>query len=175
MPLVACRNMIVLLILGTITDEVLAADMALHFWYSAFLPIEYRLKISAKIRECIEELNESQSRSISFGSKSKMFVGIPRDVVLVWLLGHFSQTSVSNIQSEYDRVRNAPSRRDFRDKMYAKLRPSHRAAFQEYRRFGIILPFGAVNAHFNAPNLSLFSPDGKWLQNDHADPLEGWK
>ena len=59
--------------------------------------------------------------------------------------------------------------------MYAKLRPSHRVAFQEFRRFGIVLPFGAPNAHFNVPNPSLFSPEGKWLQTDYADPLMGWE
>jgi hypothetical protein len=58
--------------------------------------------------------------------------------------------------------------------MYAGLKPSHRVAFQEYRRFGIVLPFGAMNAHFNSPNRSLFSPTGSWLQTDYADPLEGW-
>lgn len=84
-------------------------------------------------------------------------------------------TSVSQIQDEYDRVRNAPSRRDFHERMYAKLRPSHRVAFHEFRRFGIVLPFGALNAHFNVPNLSLFSFEGSWLQTDYADPLEGWE
>jgi len=58
--------------------------------------------------------------------------------------------------------------------MYVGLRPSHRVAFQEYRRSGIILPFGASKAHFNCPNRSLFSPDYRWLQTDFADPLEGW-
>jgi len=82
--------------------------------------------------------------------------------------------SLDEVQREYDRVRTAPSREDFRERMYAQLRPSHRVAFQEYRRFGIVFPFGAVNAHFNTPNVSLFSLDGTWLQTDYADPLEGW-
>ncbi|EKM78526.1 hypothetical protein AGABI1DRAFT_101197 [Agaricus bisporus var. burnettii JB137-S8] len=171
---VACRNMVLLLILGTITDEVLAADIALHFWYSAFLPIEYRMKITAQILEYIDGLSKSESLSIPLGHLSNLFVGISREAVVTSLTAYFSLSSVSDIQSEYDRVRNTPSRRDFRDRMYAKLRPAHRVAFQEYRRFGIVLPFGAVNAHFNAPNLSLFSPDGTWLQTDYADPLEGW-
>lgn len=172
---VACRNMVLLLILGTISDEVLAADIALHFWYSAFLPIEYRMRITAQILEYIDGLSKSESLSIPLGHLSNLFVGISREAVVTSLTAYFSLSSVSDIQSEYDRVRNTPSRRDFRDRMYAQLRPAHRVAFQEYRRFGIVLPFGAVNAHFNAPNLSLFSPDGTWLQTDYADPLEGWK
>ena len=83
-----------------------------------------------------------------------------------------SSYSIGDIQGEYNRIRSAPSRQDLRDKKYTSLKLSHRVAFQQYRRFGIVLPFGAMNAHFNCPNLSL---EGKWLQTDHADPLEGWE
>jgi len=34
LPVVA-RNIAILLILGTVSDETMAADIALHFWYSA--------------------------------------------------------------------------------------------------------------------------------------------
>jgi len=44
----------------------------------------------------------------------------------------------------------------------------------EFRRFGLVLPFGARNNHFNTTNKFLFSPQGKWLQDDLADPLESW-
>jgi len=93
------------------------------------------------------------------------------------LFGHFisSSMSIGDAQHEYDRVRNAASRSDWRDRMYAGLKPAHRAAFQRYRCFGIVLPFGAMTAHFNYPNHSLFSLRGKWLQTDYADPLEGWE
>lgn len=83
--------------------------------------------------------------------------------------------SIRDVQQEYERVRSAFCRHDCRDQMYLGLRPSHRVAFEEYRRFGLVFPFGALNAHFNIPNQSLFCPDGKWLQTDHADPLEGWE
>lgn len=55
------------------------------------------------------------------------------------------------------------------------MEPSHRVACMEYRRYGIVLPFGAFNAHFNVPNSTLFSHDGQWLQNDSANPLQGWE
>ena len=170
-PAVMCRNIVLLLILGTISDEVIAADVALHFWYSAFIPAEYLLQISIAL--------------VSFlGYESRTFPLGPHSTLSGWLssqvkegLSHFisSPISVRDAQDEYARVRNAPSRRDFRDRMYIGLRPSHRVAFQEYRRSGIILPFGAATAQFNCPNRSLFSPSGKWLQTDYADPLEGWE
>jgi len=112
---------------------------------------------------------------IPLGPRSTISAFVSKEVASH--LSHFvsSELSTAEIQNEYDRVRTAPSRCDYRDRMYASLRPSHRVAFNEFRRFGIVLPFGAMNAHFNCPNLSLFSPDGKWLQTDYADPLEGWE
>lgn len=55
------------------------------------------------------------------------------------------------------------------------MEPSHRLSAQEFRRFGLVLPFGARNDHFNYPNQYLFSPEGKWLQDDLATPLDSWE
>ena len=172
-PIVICRNLMLLLILGTISDEVIAADVALHFWYSAFIPEKYLVEISSAVMSFLRH-------------GSNIFPLGPHSTLSCWLSPHVkhclsyffsfeSSISVRDAQNEYARVRNAPSRCDFRDRMYVGLRPSHRVAFQEYRRSGIILPFGASKAHFNCPNRSLFSPDCHWLQTDYADPLEGWE
>jgi hypothetical protein len=45
-PVIFCRNVVLLLILGNVADETLAADIALHFWYSAFIPVERRFQTS---------------------------------------------------------------------------------------------------------------------------------
>ena len=173
-PSIVCRNIVILLILGNIQDKVVAADMALHFWYSAFMPMEYRLQISAMLSKFLQQTKEGKI-VVPLGPCSTLSCCLPEEASYFFL--HFISGSISidDAQEEYDRVRNAPVRGDLRDRMYARLNPSHRVAFQEYRRFGIVLPFGAMNAHFNSPNLSLFSPDGKWLQTDYADPLEGWE
>ncbi|KAF8800717.1 hypothetical protein BYT27DRAFT_7199539 [Phlegmacium glaucopus] len=167
---VICRNIVLLLILGTIPDEVIAADVALHFWYSTFLPMEYLHQISSVIASFLKH----DSSVLPLGLHSTLSCSLPQHAREYLLHFVSSSFSLGDAQDEYDRVRNAPSRRDYRDRMYEGLRPSHRVAFQEYRRFGIVLPFGAVNTHFNAPNISLFSENGKWLQTDYADPLEGW-
>jgi hypothetical protein len=51
MPHVVVRDIVLLLCLGNIIDEAIAVDTALHFWYSAFMPImmEYQLSISSEI------------------------------------------------------------------------------------------------------------------------------
>ena len=68
-----------------------------------------------------------------------------------------------------------PNRIDLHHRRWARCEPSHRLAFLEYHRFGIVLPFGAHDAHFNSPNRFLFAPDGSWLQSDGANPLDSWE
>ncbi|EDR07431.1 uncharacterized protein LACBIDRAFT_298608 [Laccaria bicolor S238N-H82] len=174
---IVCRNIILLLILGTISDEHLAADVALHFWYSTFMPHEYRMRISAMFTSLILPQTTPGSPiicSCPLGRNSTISFSLPNEAMRYFAYYSSMDVSISQVQDEYDRIRNAPSRRDFRERMYAKLKPPHRVAFHEFRRFGIVLPFGALNAHFNVPNLSLFSFEGRWLQTDYADPLEGW-
>jgi hypothetical protein len=172
-----CRNIVILLILGTTPDKTMAADIALHFWYSVFMPVEYRITISAIITLLVKRAYDQGFGSLVFplGQNSSRTCTITKPMCIYF--GHYLSTSFSaqEIQGHYDKVRKAPSRGDYRDKMYAALRPSHRVAFQHFRRFGLILPCGAPNAYFNAPNLSLFSLKGEWLETDYADPLEGWE
>jgi len=159
--------------LGNHPDEAIAADIALHFWYSAFMPGQYRLRLLSILSSFVTQ-NGPVATAFSLGPHSTLSCALPPDVMPQFSHCVSLSLSLDDAQSEYDRVRTAPSRRDYRERMYAKLRPSHRIAFQEFRRFGIVLPFGAPNSHFNVPNPSLFSPEGKWLQTDYADPLMGW-
>lgn len=175
-PHVTSRNMVILLVLGMIPDEDLAADIALHFWYSVFFPAEYKLRISAIVTRYLSSASKDNGISnFPLGPRSSLSCTSIQN--LLPFLSHILTQSrgLGEFQTAYDSVRKAPERQDFRDRMYAGLRPSHRVAFQEYRRFGIILPFGAINAYFNTPNNSLFSFDAQWLQTDFADPLGGWE
>ncbi|KAJ2915828.1 hypothetical protein MD484_g4584, partial [Candolleomyces efflorescens] len=176
---IACRNLALLSILGTIPDEALAADVALHFWYSVFLPDAYRTQIGLCVVSALDK-GHGKLGGLTLGRRSTVSWAYPQETneyFMHWVPeGDPSQTplSVVDAQVEYNRFKSAPARRDYRDRIYARLRPSHRAAVQEYRRFGIVLPFGAPNFHFNCANVSLFSLEGEWLQDDFADPLKGW-
>ena len=55
------------------------------------------------------------------------------------------------------------------------LEPSHRLALDRFRRNGLVLPFGAHGSHFDCPNRFLFTPSGRWVLADYANPLESWK
>jgi len=172
-PHVAVRNIVLLLCLGNISNETTAADTALHFWYSAFMPDEYQLLISSEVLSLISQADGSENFLSQIGSSSTLSCILTPNAMEVFRHIILSDLSIEEAQEGYDRARTAPSRRDYRDRLYAGLKTSHRVAFQNYRRFGIVLPFGAMNAHFNVPNRSLFSPTGSWLLTDYADPLHG--
>lgn len=184
-PFVFCRNLILLLILGGVPDENLAADVALHFWYSVFMPAEYRLQILRRVTPFLKYFIDpaTQGKGYPLGTTSSLgapWLGEEHRMYLQHCIfepdgPHTHGLAIDDAQTEYDRVRMAPSRRDYWDRMYGNMRPSHRVAFYAFRRYGIVLPLGAANAHFNCANSSLFSLKGKWLQTDHADPLAGWK
>lgn len=178
-PQVACRNLLLLLILGSVVDEDAAVDIALHFWYSAFWPIDYRFKLASVVMEYTKHCDLDQGTfSYPVGDRSSIQACYAHKEMYSNLFLHYTHAeSLSNeeAQAEYHRVYSAPTRRDFVDRIYCSLKPSHRVAFYEYRRFGLVLPFGAANSHFNCPNASLFSFGGRWLQTDFSNPLEGWK
>eukprot|EP00897_Mesotaenium_endlicherianum_P008869 jgi/Mesen1/800/ME000110S_11059 len=73
-----------------------------------------------------------------------------------------------------DEVMLDHNRRDFRDRRISSLKPHHRASWTEFRQFGMLLPFGALNAHHNAPNKLLLDLHYGWTISDDADPLESW-
>ncbi|KAJ2915807.1 hypothetical protein MD484_g4592, partial [Candolleomyces efflorescens] len=183
-PFVFCRNIVLLLILGCVPDEKVAADIALHFWYSVFIPAGYRLRIGYLVNALLKRFTDPATRGKPFplGATSSLATPALAEEHKM-CFQHFIADphtpddlgiDVDNAQAEYDRVRTDPSRKDYRDRMYTRLKPSHRVAFHEYRRYGIVLPIGAANPHFNCANSSLFSIVGRWLQTDFADPLAGW-
>ncbi|KDQ54026.1 hypothetical protein JAAARDRAFT_408569 [Jaapia argillacea MUCL 33604] len=173
-PYVVIRNLVLLLLLGTVVDHTVAAEVALHFWYSAFVPSENSLHTSMTISTLLRDIPDNSPFSIPLGSSSSLSSNIPRSLMKELVLMLSSKYSMDDAQIEYKRVRFAPSRIDHRHHLYERLEPSHRLAFHEYRRFGLILPFGALNGHFNFPNRFLFSPNGRWLQDDAVDPLDSW-
>lgn len=46
-PFVSARNLLLLLVLGGEGNPTTNADIALHLWYSTFLPVEYATRLSA--------------------------------------------------------------------------------------------------------------------------------
>ncbi|EDR06851.1 uncharacterized protein LACBIDRAFT_299776 [Laccaria bicolor S238N-H82] len=161
MPIV-CRNIVILLILGSIVDKTTATDIALHFQYSVFMPAEYCVTISSIITFLLKRAYDQGFGSIVIPLGQNSLLTFTLTKAMCIFFEHYISTSflAQEIQDQYSKVRNAPSHGDYRNKMYAALRPSHHVAFLKFRQFGLVLPCGAPNAHFNTPNLSLFSLKG---------------
>ncbi|KDQ11252.1 hypothetical protein BOTBODRAFT_57568 [Botryobasidium botryosum FD-172 SS1] len=173
-PIIVLRNLVLLLLCGGIFDKAHAAELALHFWYSAFVPINYAIQLQPFVASFAQHVKEDMSFSLPLNSRSTMSGALTPSV-----LGHLftmlqSKYGISEANQEINRVRFAPSRQDRHHRQYCRLEPSHRLAFLEYRRFGLVLPFGARNDHFSHPNQLLFSSECEWLQDDLANPLESW-
>ncbi|KAJ2915810.1 hypothetical protein MD484_g4599, partial [Candolleomyces efflorescens] len=175
----ACRNLILLLVLGGYNDEAIGTDIALHFWYSILLPAAYKQLLASAILTFL-----------GFGGKGRTTAPPPfmltetSTVMLPMVLGREEEMlrylGACNVRPEaakmeHQRIRNVPSNKDTASRMYYNLKPSHRVAFQEYRRTGMLLPFGADHSPYTVANSSLFEErSGKWFQDDRADPLHGW-
>ncbi|KAA1470767.1 hypothetical protein DENSPDRAFT_929086 [Dentipellis sp. KUC8613] len=179
-PIRLIRNILILYMLTGIPDRATAADAALHLWYSAFLPDTY----------------EAQARVLQFEIFKSCFINTPHDMysfqkmltdtclvegqlnrpMLEDVLAPHLQTlrDPKTVRTELDRSRVSPPNIDRLHRRYCQVEPAHRQAMHHFRKTGILLPFGAATGHFDRPNSYLLSPEGKWLLDDLADPLQGW-
>ncbi|KAF8891944.1 hypothetical protein CPB84DRAFT_1368633 [Gymnopilus junonius] len=173
-PMIVLRNILLLMILGTVEDVTEAADIAIHFWSSAFVQAPHLATHSRVILEFAQALQEDDSFFVNLGNDSNIGGIISSSTKNLLYNLSILEMKMEDANRELHRVRFEPTRQDRHHRTYCRLQPSHRLAFLEYRRFGIVLPFGAANNNFNTPNKFLFSPDGQWLQDDMASPLESW-
>lgn len=175
--IISCRNLIILSILGTIEDEALAADVALHFWYSLLLPSGHKQHVKAAVAKFLDRLEHwsGPQPPFSLGPRSDVVFPLWPGVVNWLKFCADSSMTPEYAKQEYGEVRNRPSQKDYISRLYYNLKPSHRVAFQRYRQTGIVLPFGAGVDEFTEANQSLFMMSGRWFQTDLANPVYGWK
>ncbi|KAK0202285.1 hypothetical protein DFS33DRAFT_882083 [Desarmillaria ectypa] len=171
-PIVACRNLIILSILGIIADVEEGAEHALHLWYSVFQPLSYQTRILPHICESdtLTKLNGTPAR---LTPSTTMHTTFSSDTVKFLFHQLRSTLDPASTNIALNNIMNAPERADYRDRYYEAIRPSHRVAFERWRSFGLVLPFGATNSHMAMPNKWLFA-DGHLMLNDSANPFEGW-
>ncbi|TFY58925.1 hypothetical protein EVG20_g7975 [Dentipellis fragilis] len=173
-PYIVVRNLAILLILGQVSDEEMAAEVALHLWYSLFVPVEHIATYHSVITPYLTKYDPDEPSAVALGPNSTLSAIIPADTMRLLAALLVSDHDIQDANAENRRVRFAPGRVDRHHRHYCRLQPSNRLAVHEFRRFGLVLPFGARNDLFNTPNRFLFSPSGKWLQDDIASPLESW-
>ncbi|KAK7445724.1 hypothetical protein VKT23_014719 [Stygiomarasmius scandens] len=176
-PVVVSRNFLILMILGLLSDIDEATELALHLWYSVFLPESWNTHVLTILEAVRFELD--RSHRFSFGPNSNLNITFSNDtkggIVAALMMDVSGTLTPETAKTALYQVMLAPERVDYRDRYYFQLKPSHRLAVQRWRETGLLHPFGASNAHLNQPNTWLFTPGGKHLLlKDSASPIQGW-
>ncbi|CCL98318.1 uncharacterized protein FIBRA_00312 [Fibroporia radiculosa] len=175
--IVLSRNLALLLLLGTLEDKRRAADIAAHFWYSAFVPELYHTQLQLVMRKALEFIPHHTGDVTCTLTPTSRVEGCIGQVAASYLgLCSIISTAydANDALNELSRARLVETSEDGLHRQYWPLESSHRLAYHEFRKYGLLLPFGAANAHFDHPNRLLFSLDGKWMQPDRVNPLNGW-
>jgi hypothetical protein len=57
-PRIAARNLLILLAIAGAKDTILDADLALHLWYSAFIPSGHNMRMSTTLVNSLASMKE---------------------------------------------------------------------------------------------------------------------
>lgn len=157
-------------------NEAVAAEIALHFWYSVFLPEEYRLRILALLVLILQQrTDKTEPLLVDLGRRAKLACLVPQEITDHLLYTAGPTLSTSQARDEYERVYAMPARLDARNRALAGVKSCHSLAFAAFWRSGVVLPFSVPSVHHTAPNASLFSPCGTWLPDNVENPLASWE
>jgi hypothetical protein len=176
-PKIACRNFLLLQVLGQLGLQ--GVDLAIALWYSLALTGEQHMALSLLISklEVVGVVKGTREASWAFRQSDSGASITAHFEKRVWTALLEMMTSQWTLQSATN-DRNArlldPERRDFAGRVLQTLQPWHRIAVSEFRSFGLVLPYGALNAHHHTPNRFLLDPISGYTLSDHADPREGW-
>lgn len=98
--------MLLLTILGSVTDVKVAAELALHMWYSVCIPVEYKNAAALLATQLFEGMEHDHRFRKSFGRYSSISGKVSEAVI-----GAFATTMINrnfnicDAAREYDRVR----------------------------------------------------------------------
>ncbi|KAK0498174.1 hypothetical protein EDD18DRAFT_1156687 [Armillaria luteobubalina] len=173
-PMIVRRNLLILTMLGIIEDVDEAAEQALHFWYSALQPLSYRFLVFPHFPDAptLQHLDGTPACLTTSTIVHTKWDPLTAMILISRLSG--DEIDLPQAKDTWSRTMYAPERTDHRERHYTDLWPSHRVAFDAWRRSGILLPFGAMKDHMCVPNVWFFSDQGDLLLNDSSNPLEGW-
>ncbi|KAJ7114112.1 hypothetical protein C8R44DRAFT_231191 [Mycena epipterygia] len=172
--IVVNRNLVILYTLLTAgADVVEAAELAVHLMYSAALTPA----MAKHVRACTEAIYGTHgAQSGVWDTKGAGKIrSLQRFSDLQLALKMFrSKYKFSTALASMHSVMWSPERVDYRDRYLSALEPSHRVGFSRFRTTGVLAPFAVNVSHFTEPNRLIFSPEGRWLTMDNANPLFGW-
>lgn len=159
---VVARNVILLLIALMADDIGETVDCMIHVWYSALLRDSDLGVLQSQIRPLVESVCEKikdkpqtrlMGKTWTFGGRS-LRVTLEKsswDKLLSYLEVPAGLTA-QQAQQVRTGITLAESRRDYRDRYLSFHPPSHRIAINQFRKDGLLLPFGSPRQEFQNPN-----------------------
>ncbi|RIB02514.1 hypothetical protein C2G38_872121 [Gigaspora rosea] len=171
---VVIRNFLILYLLAKLGKD--AIDLVIHIWYSSALTDKQSLK-------CIEILSTVLQDKLD--SKVKKEYTFEFDKLNIrthfssetWMCLAEMLSNDTDLQTATDMRNNImlnPAREDYRHRYMQRLTPGERICFDNFRHHGILLPYGAMDAHHNSPNRFIIDRMFGWTMADSSDPLSGW-
>lgn len=158
---VVARNAI-LLLTALCFDPEPAAEIMVHIWYSALIPQPLLVRLHKKLLPLLhgvrsevhaEPSNSLFSKTWTFSTRTLRLI-LQRDqwVRLPSYLDIPEGLSASKAQQIRMATTMAPEREDYREQeQYAQL-PEWRVSKMDFRRSGVLLPFGSSKKLFDTPN-----------------------
>ena len=104
-PHIVLRNVLLLMILGTYADRHSAVDVALHIWYSAFIPIQYEFPVQEALLRFTKQLGSGGTISYQLSSTSSMTGLINPKVVELIQANYGASYGFDDAVNEINRVR----------------------------------------------------------------------
>lgn len=104
-PHVTFRNMLLLNLMGSITDTQIAAELALHMWYSVCIPVEYRTAASLLATGLFSSVADDGHFRKNFTQNSKISGQITQNVLHAFATTMVNPTfRMHDAAREYERV-----------------------------------------------------------------------
>lgn len=102
--MVVVRNLLLLIILGTITDTAEAAEVALHFWYSAFVSTSHKTVLARIVNQLAGHLQDG-SFNMKLGENSLVTGAISMHTIATLFMSFKSNLLLGDASNEINRVR----------------------------------------------------------------------
>lgn len=104
-PHVVFRNLLLLAILGGNSDHCKTADIALHAWYSAFIPSDYSLQLSITAANIIKNCRPGIPFQLNLGNRSSLTAILAEDDIQMLGMTTTSKITVEDVNKEMHDVR----------------------------------------------------------------------
>jgi len=167
-PIMMIRNTILLSIFEDLEPD-LAAEVAVHVMYSAFLTPRIRKELRGVWGRLVGDDDLS-----SCSGMNKIRYTLESGTYSFMRAMYTSSYSTDIARESMNNSMNHPCRIDYVHRYLSCLRPGHRLSTMRHRQSGILAPFSADTSGFIYPNRTLFKPNGEWLLADNSSPLAGW-